>query len=191
MFHCKRVLSDGEAVDCPWVIYWASKTKSVVITAKRLALGVQLHYTKYLISEGIECNNSCIYLVLRHCPLKSMLERWNWGHVPDLPFTSTISIVMTCASLKKFCTRHWLGPRKSASNRARHLLRPALCWTTSPPNTVISAKMVRTNDQNDPGKIGESSPAGYPDGKTSHKTRCLDYISYLTGSCFVVEPAEL
>jgi len=28
--------------------------------------------------------------------------------------------------LKNFCTRHWVGPRKSASNRAPHLLRPAL-----------------------------------------------------------------
>ena len=28
--------------------------------------------------------------------------------------------------LKNFCTRHWMGPQKSASNRAPHLLRQAL-----------------------------------------------------------------
>jgi len=28
--------------------------------------------------------------------------------------------------LKNFCTRHWMGPRKSAFNWAPHLLRPAL-----------------------------------------------------------------
>ena len=30
------------------------------------------------------------------------------------------------ALLKSFCTSHWVGPRKNASNRAPHLLRPAL-----------------------------------------------------------------
>jgi len=32
--------------------------------------------------------------------------------------------------LKNFYTRHWVGPRKSASNRAPHLLMPALLPTT-------------------------------------------------------------
>jgi len=31
--------------------------------------------------------------------------------------------------LKTFCTRHWVGPRKGVSNRAPHLLRPALVKT--------------------------------------------------------------
>ena len=35
--------------------------------------------------------------------------------------------------LKNFCTRQWMGLRKSASNRAPHLVRPALtvcmCWS--------------------------------------------------------------
>jgi len=47
-------------------------------------------------------------------------------------FTSTISIIMTwCPPLKSFCTRHWVGPSKSASNRAPHLLRPALVSSIS------------------------------------------------------------
>jgi len=29
-------------------------------------------------------------------------------------------------TLKNFCTGHWVGPRKCASNRARNLLRSAL-----------------------------------------------------------------
>ena len=31
MFHCKRVLPDGEAVDYSWVIYSAAKIESVAI----------------------------------------------------------------------------------------------------------------------------------------------------------------
>jgi len=31
MFHCKRVLPDGEAVDYPWLIYSAAKIESVAI----------------------------------------------------------------------------------------------------------------------------------------------------------------
>jgi len=38
--------------------------------------------------------------------VKLMLEGWNWGHTPDLPFTSTISVVMTWCPLKTSCTRH-------------------------------------------------------------------------------------
>jgi len=36
MFHCKRVLSDGEAVHCPWLIYSALKIEYVAITANFL-----------------------------------------------------------------------------------------------------------------------------------------------------------
>jgi len=77
MFYCNRVLSDGEEVGCPWAIiaYSASKIESVAISASSLALSVQSHYSKDLIPEGIECSNSCIYWVLRRCPLKSILER--------------------------------------------------------------------------------------------------------------------
>jgi len=41
-------------------------------------------------------------------------------------FTSIISIIMTWCPIKNFCIGHWVGPRKSASNRAPHLLTPAL-----------------------------------------------------------------
>jgi len=41
-------------------------------------------------------------------------------------FTSTIFIIMAWWPLRNFCTRYWVGPRKSASNRPPHLLRPAL-----------------------------------------------------------------
>jgi len=79
-------------------------------------------YTKYLVSEGIECRKSCIYWVLqRCCPLKSILEKWNWGHAPALPFTSMIAIVMTWCPLQKFlhCTRHEWSPTKVLPIRPR------------------------------------------------------------------------
>jgi len=89
---------------------------------------------------GIEPSNSWIYWVSRRCPWnghgKSLLERWNWEACLQTPldwrysfepryFTSLmISTIMTL--VKNFCTRHWMGPSKSASNRAPHLLMPAL-----------------------------------------------------------------
>jgi len=38
--------------------------------------------------------------------------------------------------LKNFCTRHWVGPRKSASNRAPHLLRRP--WSYPRPRSFTS-----------------------------------------------------
>jgi len=98
-----------------------SKIESLSATENGLALDVQSHFIQCLLSESIECSNSWMYWVLRRYPLKSLLERWNCGHA--------ISIIMTWCPIKNFCMRHWVGPRKSASNRAPHLLRPALSAT--------------------------------------------------------------
>ena len=58
------------------------------------------------------------------------------GMLPDPPawhspvearfFPPLIFIIWLDAHLKKLCTPHWIGPHKSASTRAPHLLRPAL-----------------------------------------------------------------
>jgi len=40
--------------------------------------------------------------------------------------TSPISIITPWFTLSKISTHHWVGPRKSVSNRAPHLLTPAL-----------------------------------------------------------------
>ena len=109
---------------------------SVGPVTKEITFNSGAYYTQYLISDVIECSNSWIYWVLRRCPRMSPLERRNWGHAPDLPawrhpFRPFFShqrflSIWFDAPLKTFCTRHWMGPRKSASNRAPHLLRPAL-----------------------------------------------------------------
>ena len=52
-FHCKRVLQNGAAVDCPWLICSASKIKSAAATANVLSLDVQPHFTQYLLRGGI------------------------------------------------------------------------------------------------------------------------------------------
>ena len=114
MFHCKRVLHDGEAVDCPWPIYSLSKKESVAITANLLALDVQSYYTKYLISEGTECSTSCIYWLLRCCPVYCSLC-WR-GETWDMPQTflshQRFLSVWRDVPLNHLCTRHWVGPRK-------------------------------------------------------------------------------
>jgi len=46
-FHCKRVLQNGEAVDCPWLRCSASKIEYVA-AANVLALDVQMHFTQHL-----------------------------------------------------------------------------------------------------------------------------------------------
>jgi len=54
--------------------------------------------------------------------------------------------------------------------------------------------LVRPSVQNAPGKIGETSPAGYTHGKAakrSPKTRWSDDIAGLAWSCLGKEPAEL
>ena len=47
-FYYKRVLKNGEVVDCPNLICSASKIESVAATANVLALDVQSHFTQYL-----------------------------------------------------------------------------------------------------------------------------------------------
>jgi len=58
---------------------------SVGPVTKEITFNSGAYYTQYLISDVIECSNSWIYWVLRRCPWMSPLERWNWGHAPDLP----------------------------------------------------------------------------------------------------------
>ena len=65
-----------------------------------------------------------------------LLERWNWGHTPDLPSLASpfqasifhINDLYQCdlMHLSKLCRHHRMGSRKSAFNRAPHLLRTAL-----------------------------------------------------------------
>ena len=92
------------------IAYSTSKIESA-INCKFLALYAQSHCTIYLISGSIECSNSCIYWALRRSPLSLC---W-WGEtmvIPDLPFTSTISVVMTwCPSKSSAHTTKW-GPAK-------------------------------------------------------------------------------
>ena len=84
--------------------------------------------------------------LLRRCPLKSLLESWNWGSCPrPRPFTSTISTIITWCPIKNFCICHCVGPRKSASNRAPNLLRPALPPWLKP--LVTPLYIIRTVDR--------------------------------------------
>ena len=74
--------------------------------------------------------------MLRRCPWMPLLERWNWGHTPDLPSLASpfqasifhINDLYQCdlMHLSKLCRHHRMGSRKSAFNRAPHLLRTAL-----------------------------------------------------------------
>ena len=72
--------------------------------------------------------------------LMSFLERWNWGLVTisDLALSHHRFLSLwLCSPPQKFLhtplsgARHWVGPRKSASNRVPHLLRPALHASTT------------------------------------------------------------
>jgi len=105
--------------------------------ATEITFNCWAYYTQCLISGGFECSNSWIYWVLLRCPWMSLLERWNWSHTPDLPslaspFQASLFHIndfyqydlMHLSKLSE--TRHWMEPRKSVSNRAPHLLRPAL-----------------------------------------------------------------
>ena len=100
-------------------------------------------------TEGIEYSNSWICWVLRKCSwnghVKPPLQKWTWGY-PQTPIAwhwrfrtslfhhnSWFLWLLLDAVLKSFCTSHWVGPRKNASNRAPHLLRPALESSTSCP----------------------------------------------------------
>jgi len=68
--------------------------------------------------------------------MESLLEKWNrearlqtpvdWYYSlgPRSFIFLDISAILTL--LKNFCISHWMGPRKSASNRAPHLVRPTL-----------------------------------------------------------------
>ena len=52
--------------------------------------------------------------------------------------TSPISIIEPWCTLSRISTHHWVGPRKSVSNRAPHLLTPALTAGTSQCSTQAS-----------------------------------------------------
>jgi len=78
------------------------------------------------------CCNSFIYWHLRRCPLKSLLER-SWRHLERSWRPRFFSITDfyhydLMHPINNFCTplSAWVGPRKSVSNRAPHLLTPAL-----------------------------------------------------------------
>jgi len=96
--------------------------------AKEITFNCGDYCVQYLISGGIECSYSWISWVLRRCPLMSLLERWtgvmlktslSLRHLSGHIFY--INDFFHCGLMhpSTFCTRHWMGPRKIASNRAR------------------------------------------------------------------------
>jgi len=88
---------------------------------------------------GIECSDSWPYFGITemstcHGQRKPLLEMWHWGGMPpDTPrlhlplWPSLFHITNNLMTLlKNIWTHHWVGSRKSASNRALRLLRLTL-----------------------------------------------------------------
>jgi len=111
-----------------------------------------------LASRGSKCTNLWIYLMLWTYPSnehgRSHLQRWSWGAFPQKPwlgialfgpraFTSRmIFTILTWWPSSNFCTRQWVGPRKSSSNRTPHVICPAL----SAPNLLALVRYISSTN---------------------------------------------
>ena len=144
-FYYKRIPSNGEAAGHPCLLFLAWKNRIFCYYCKLFRSGYPLaQYSIPLLSAGTTFvtpfwSGRCL---AREEVIMRIVIIWflgcngavHWSlcwrglsiTFTVLAFvTSPISII-TPRSPSKFSTHHWVGPRKSVSNQAQHLLIPAL-----------------------------------------------------------------
>ena len=121
MFHCKSVLPNGKAVDCPWVIYSASKIESVAITANFSVLNAQSKpntSSLKVVNVATHVFIGC-YSVVR----RSLWWRGETGVIPQSSLSHQwLLSLWRDALFKDFCTAHATAPQKCFQSG------PTLAW---------------------------------------------------------------
>ena len=152
VFTAKKLPSNGEAVSHLWLLFLAWRNRIFCYCCKLISSGYPLaQHSIPLLTAGTTLVHPfwsgrylavvIIWFVGFNRPVHCSL-RWRGLGVTLsglASVTSPISIITSWCTLSRISTHHGVGPRKSVSNRALHLLKPALL--------VIAAQPVKSRNE--------------------------------------------